>query len=227
MTGHFSFLAVMAKRLSKLQRDNSGLALIEFAASLPFILTISLTGAELTNYATTKMRVSQVALHLADHSSRMGSGTALAVTQINESDINDALTGAGLQGGTLDLYKHGRVIVSSVQGETAPTNPSGKYQIAWQRCRGVKVYNSSYGKAGDTNLSGVGPVGRQVTAPENGAVMFIEVAYDYQPLFTASVVPTVQIVQIAAMTVRDTRDLTKVYNNNGAPASTCNIYSAT
>ncbi len=45
--------------------DSSGLAMIEFAASLPFILLISLTGAELTNYATTKMRVSQVALQLA------------------------------------------------------------------------------------------------------------------------------------------------------------------
>ncbi len=201
--------------------DSSGLAMIEFAASLPFILLISLTGAELTNYATTKMRVSQVALQLADNVSRIGNGTLLSAKSVRESDINDALTGAGVQAGALDLYTHGRVIVSSVEGETYPTNPSGEFRIRWQRCRGAKEHDSTYGNEGDHDLTGVGPVGRQVTAPDNGAVIFVEVAYDYQPLFTDRVIPNPEIVEIAAMTVRDTRDLTQIYNTEGVAASTC------
>lgn len=214
--------------LRRLRSDCSGLALVEFAASLPFILLISLTGAELTNYASTKMRVSQVALQLADNVARIGNGSLLSNKTVKEMNINDALTGAGLQAGTLDLYDHGRVIVSSVEGETFPTNPSGEYRIRWQRCRGTKVHNSTYGDAGDDNLTGVGPSGRQVTAPDNGAVIFVEVAYDYQPLFTNTVIPNPEIVEVAAMTVRDTRDLagptgstTGIYNDEGVTISSC------
>ena len=50
----------------RLRQDTSGLALLEFAFILPVVLTMSLTGAELTNYITTKMRVGQLALQLAD-----------------------------------------------------------------------------------------------------------------------------------------------------------------
>jgi len=220
------FLSFM-RILQALRDDRSGLALIEFAASLPFILLLSLTGAELTNYASTKMQVSQAALHLADHVARIGNGSLLSAKTVREMDINDALTGAGLQAGTLDLYTHGRVIVSSVEGETFPTNPSGEYRIRWQRCRGAKTHASSYGIAGDDDLAGVGPVGRQVTAPVNGAVIFVEVAYNYQPLFTNTIIPNPEIVQIAAMTVRDTRDLAGpsgsdgIYNTEGVTVSTC------
>lgn len=217
-------ISSMARRirahLRALRSDRSGLALVEFAASLPFILLISLSGAELTNYASTKMRVSQAALHLADHVARIGNGSLLSAKTVREMDINDALTGTGLQAGALDLYTHGRVIISSVEGETFPTNPSGEFRIRWQRCRGAKVHASSYGDAGDVDLAGVGPAGRQVTAPVNGAVIFVEVAYDYQPLFTNTIIPNTEIVEIAAMTVRDTRDLT------GPTGSTTGIYNA-
>lgn len=217
----------MKQSFKALRDDTSGLALIEFAAALPFLLLISLTGAELTNYATTKMRVSQVALHLADHISRVGVGSLLTAKQVHEVDINDALTGAGLQGGGIDLYQNGRVIISSVEGETAPVNTSGEYKIAWQRCRGLKNYTSSYGNQGDEDLDGVGPTGRKVVAPDNGAVIFVEVSYDYQPLFKADLVPSTQIVEIAAMTVRDTRDLTQVYNTAGVTQANCAVFSAT
>jgi len=219
---------ILKRRLAALRSDTSGLALIEFAASLPFILLLSLTGAELTHYATTKMRVSQVALHLADHMSRVGIGSLLTARQVHEADINDALTGAGLQGGNLDIYTNGRVIVSSIEGETYPTNPSGEYRVRWQRCRGNLSHNPSYGDAGDEDLAGYGPVGRQVVAPENGAVIFVEVAYEYQPLFSDSAVPRVKMVEIAAMTVRDTRDLqgpsgstTGIYNTAAVTVSSC------
>lgn len=214
------------RRLADLRTDTGGMALIEFAASLPFILLLSLGGAELTNYATTKMRVSQVALHLADDVSRIGNGSLLSARTVREIDINDTLTGAGLQAGGLDIYQHGRVIISSVEGETAPTNPSGEYKIAWQRCRGLKNHTSSYGAAGDDDLAGVGPAGRQVVAPENGAVIFVEVAYDYQPIFPNQMIPNRQIVEIAAMTVRDTRDLTQIYNAEAVTISSCANFTA-
>lgn len=201
-------------------RDRSAIAFTEFAYALPIFLTLGLTGAEITNYVTTKMRASQVALHAADHASRMGSGSLLAAKTISESQINDVLTGAGLQAGNMALYTHGRVIISSLEPVANP-NPSRRYRIAWQRCRGAATQTSSYGVAGQTNMTGMGPAGRQVTAPEGGATMFVEVHYTYQPLISARFLPNVQMSLIASMMVRDRRDLTRIYNAESAPVSAC------
>ena len=45
-------------RLASLRRETRAVAMLEFALSLPVVLTLALTGAELTNYITTRMRVS-------------------------------------------------------------------------------------------------------------------------------------------------------------------------
>ena len=206
--------------LRALIRDRSAVALIEFAYSLPVFLLIALSGAEITNYATTKMRLSQVALHVADHAARMGDGSLLAAKTISETQINDVLTGAGLQAGNLNLYANGRVILSSLEPVANP-NVSNRFRIAWQRCRGSLNRASSYGSNGTTNMTGMGPAGRQVTAAEGGATMFVEVHYRYQPILSDSLAPSLDIREIASMMVRDRRDLTQIYNVEGATVSSC------
>lgn len=214
---------------TRLRDDRSGLALLEFAFSLPIVLTMSLTGAELTNYITTRMRVSQVALQLADNAARIGSGTVLQTKKITETDINDLLTGAGLQAGELNLYGRGRVIVSDLEAD--PSN-SGKYKIMWQRCSGTRTaWTSSYGKVGDTsgsdrgnNLTGMGPTGRQITSPPGGATMFVEVRYEYRPIVNTSLTRQwtgAELKEFASMMVRDNRDLSQIYNTANAPVARC------
>ncbi|MEA3016899.1 MAG: hypothetical protein QOI38_1621, partial [Sphingomonadales bacterium] len=183
-------------------------------------LLIALTGAELTNYATVKMRVSQVALHVADHAARMGNGSLLAAKTISETQINDVLTGAGLQAGNLDLYPNGRVILTNLEPMANP-NTNSQYRITWQRCRGSSTRPSSYGVTGNTNMTGIGPAGRQVTAADGGATMFVEVHYRYQPILSASLAPSLDISEIASMMVRDRRDLSQIYNSEAAPVSNC------
>jgi len=211
--------------IRRLGGDSSGLALIEFAYVLPIMVTISMTGAELTNYITTKMRVSQLALQIADNASRIGTDTVLSTKQISEAQINDMLTGAGLQSGTLDLFAHGRVIVSSLQPVANP-NTTNRFLIEWQRCRGVKAITSSYGLEGDTDLDGITANGQLITAPDNGAVIFVQISYDYQPIIGLSFTKLTAINEVAAMTVRDDRDTSTVYNTENVTPSTCNTYSA-
>ncbi len=213
-------IANLSRGLKRLRCDTSGLALIEFAFAMPILMVLGLTGAEVTNYITTRMRVSQVALHLADNSARIGTGSQLAAKTITETDINDLLTGAGLHAGELDLFTHGRVVISSVEPVAKP-NTSNRFKIAWQRCRGAHGYGPQYGEQGDTGLVGVGPVGQQVTAPDNGAAMFVEVAYRYQPLIDGDLAPDLEIREVASMLVRDTRDLREVYNNENAEEAFC------
>lgn len=207
-------------RLRHLLRNRRAVALTEFALGLPVFLGLTLTGAELTNFIITKMRISQVALQVADNAARMGSGSLLSAKTVSETDINDLLAGADLQAEGLDLYTHGRVILSDLEPVSSP-NSTNRYKIVWQRCRGSATYPSSFGKAGDTGLTGMGPAGRQAFAPDNGATMFVEVFYRYQPLVQASLAPSETIVETASMMVRDRRDLTQIYNAEKASRSTC------
>lgn len=211
--------------LRRLRANTSGLAMVEFAFAAPILLTLSLTGAELTNYITTKMRMSQLALHLADNAARIGSGSQLSAKRISEADINDLFIGAGLQSGELDLYENGRVIISSLEPMANP-NANGTYRIRWQRCRGEKTaHESTYGEAGDTDLAGMGIPGRLATAPENGITMFVEVYYEYQPLLGERLAPSTRMIEIGSMMVRDRRDtvggVDGVYPVAGVTPSSC------
>jgi Flp pilus assembly protein TadG len=220
----------------RLRHDKSGLALLEFAFALPIFMIMALTGAEMTNYITTKMRASQLALQLADNAARMGNSTSAQLqVQISEADINDLFTGAQLQSGEMDLTTNGRVILSSLEPVASP-NTTSKYKIRWQRCFGLKTHPSTYGAAGDTNLTGMGPLGppsRQVTAQDDNATMFVELYYVYKPLIgLGTLAPNTTFTEIASMAVRDRRDLSDdstttnlhpngIYKVTGVTASTC------
>jgi Flp pilus assembly protein TadG len=228
----------LSRHLRALRRDQSGLALLEFAFITPIFLVLSLSGAEVTNYVITRMRISQIALHLADNAARIGNGSLLQAKTITEADINDLLTGTGMQSGELNLYGKGRVTISSVEPVANP-NTTNRYRIRWQRCRGLKsdaAYRSRYTTA-DTNITGAGPAGKaEVTAQDGGATMYVEVSYEYTPLVgnafsRAGGAFSPRITEVASMMVRDRRDLVGgnngVYPVTGVTASTCNLYTAT
>lgn len=204
--------------------DTRGLALIEFALCLPIFILMIMTGAEITNYTITRMRVSQLALQIADNAARMGNGTMLQQKTVNEADILDVFSGANLQAAKLDLRTRGRVILSSVEPQANP-NTSNRYRIRWQRCYGTVVHPSSWGVAGDQNKTGMGPAGNESIAQDNNATMFVEVFYRYKPLIWPQLAPSETMREFASMSVRDRRDLTGgnngVYPVTGVTAATC------
>jgi hypothetical protein len=76
----------------------------------------------------------------------------------------------------------------------------------------------------------MGPAGEQVSAPAGGAVIFVEVAYDYQPLIGLTFAQNRKITSIASFMVRDSRDLSQIYQRDPLKPSTiakCNVYDAT
>ena len=221
-------LAPMA-RLRALRRDRSGVALTEFALALPLLLAAGLGGIETANLAVTTLRVNQVAMQIADNASRIGDTSSLENRKIYESDINDLLLGSNIQAGaSIDLYEHGRVIVSSL--EVVPDTDDQQY-IHWQRCKGTKNHPSSYGAQGAglaSGLPGMGPPGEEVMAQRGEAVIFVEVSYDYQPLVPGFFQTSRVISSTSAYTVRDSRDLTRIYQRDaGAPDAVagCGVYS--
>lgn len=167
---------LMTHLLKQLKGDTSGLALVEFALSLPILLMMGLGGTELAHMALATERVNQIAMLVADNASRVR-------TTIDETDVNEIMTGAKLMGESIGFSANGRIILSDIQNN--PLN-TGQW-IRWQRCTGAKNVSSTYGSAGDgwqdTSLqTGVGPTGNKVSAAAGTIVMFVEVVYDYQPI---------------------------------------------
>lgn len=217
-------LHVAAKRLRRLGRGegtgSAGVAIMEFALVLPVLITLGFYGTEVAYMATINMQISQMATSAADNSSRLGQtdNSAVAPT-VTAAQVDSVMTGALLQGSAYNFSTRGRIIISSLERDTA----TGRQYIHWQRCRGSLARTSYYGTQGygltGATLTGMGAAGHQVTAPAGTAVMFVEVFYSYNPLFGNVFVSPTEFHREAALLVRDSRDLT-VIPGNGSSACT-------
>jgi hypothetical protein len=206
----------------KLAVSCHGNAILEFALVLPLIVAVSGGGLELANYMILRRKISDIASQVADNASRMGEGSGLAAKQVREIDVNDVFTGAAMQAKDIDLHLNGRIILSSLE-----TNPDGGQWIHWQRCYGQKSHPSSYGDQGigatGKGFAGMGPADSRVSAFEDNAVMFVEVAYSYVPIMPFKLVEFDDIVEISSFNVRDARDLGALLN----PAPEAEVSSCT
>jgi hypothetical protein len=199
-------MSAMIKHFARLWRDRRGISAVEFAICLPLLLFTTLTVMELVNFVLVRQQISQLALQVADNASRIGTQNTVQ-SQIDEKQVNDLFRGADLQSGGLDIATNGRIILSSLEVDDAP--PKGQY-IHWQRCYGAFNYSSSYGAQntgkGNNSFKKMGPSNGSVTALPGIPAMFVEIAYQYQPLISPYFVPTAPIQETAAMLVRDSRD---------------------
>ncbi|KWV96402.1 TadE/TadG family type IV pilus assembly protein [Erythrobacter sp.] len=166
--------------LRALRRDTRGLALTEFAFAAPVFLTLVLTGLELSNLALAHLRVSQMAMTVADNAGRVTTG-------IDEANIYEVFTGAEYVGNGLDFAANGRVVLSSLEHNGQTGSDEGQ-TIVWQRCWGdATTVQPAYGVEGDgadddSLESGLGSGTDTITALPDTAVMFVEATYAYQPL---------------------------------------------
>ena len=216
--------------LRRLAASRSGVAATEFAIVLPFLLGVGLMGLEVANRAVVQMQVSQLASQIADNASRIGDTSTLQNRKIYESDLNDLFRGAQIQGGgRIRLFENGRVIISSL--EVVPDTDDQQY-IHWQRCLGMKNHTSTYGVEGDGldgGLPGMGPAGEEVWAFPDEAVIFVEIAFDYESLVGETFGYSDVVTATASFTVRDDRDLAQVYQrdpDNPDPVASCDVFES-
>lgn len=165
--------------LRRLWRDEGGVAFIEFAYAAPVFLVLVLVGLETANLALAHMRVSNIAMTVADNAGRTMSG-------VDEAHIYEVFAGAATIGEGIDFEANGRVVLSSIEENGLNGGNEGQ-KITWQRCWGDLDVDPSYGVEGDGAADsslpdGLGPEGNTIAALPDTAVMFAEVTYDYQPL---------------------------------------------
>ena len=213
-------LANLFGAAKRLRRDRSGVSMVEFALVLPVLLTLGLYGTEIARLATTKMKVSQIALSLADNASRLGQTDNSGVTPtISENDVDAVLAGALRQGLGIGLEGNGRVILSSLEYDDA----EDKQFIHWQRCQGDLDRESTYGNDTDKNgingpeITGMGKGTTQITADSGSAVMYVEIYYEYQPLFENPFGSGKRMFrEEAAFLIRDDRNLEPGLTGSGS-----------
>ncbi|KPF55419.1 hypothetical protein J2792_000438 [Novosphingobium capsulatum] len=202
--------------LRRLARNTSAVTVVELGVSLPFVMVMALGSMEMVNLGILHVRLNQLAISVADNASRAKQSVVGGAPMFREFDVNQVFTGAALSVEDLNFPVNGRVILSSLE-----TNSSGGQWIHWQRCWGSNKYVSRYGVQGTgstgTSFAGMGQP-TPITVESPYAMMYVEVAYNYQPLFFGTVFKTTVIRKDAAMYVRDDRDLTQIYNP--APAVT-------
>jgi hypothetical protein len=220
--------AAKSGSLSSIIRDKHGLALIEFAFSLPIFVGLGFYGVEVANLAISQMKVSQITLNIADNASRIGTmNSQLGAKQVMESQINDVFQAADIQGGKFNLYGQGRTVISSLE-----TNGQGGQTIMWQRCKGHLGEESSYGEedTGKTGggFTGMGPAAERISALPGAAIMYVETFYEYEPLFGEMFMEARILRQEAAYIVRDQRQIgTKpVGDASETRKSTCEKYDS-
>lgn len=231
----------------QLKRNESGVAMVELAVSLPFFLGLVVGGVETANYASVIMQINQITLHTADAAARIGTTTPSANKTISEAQINDVFQGSLREGKRINLggnhdytdpsskvkstRGNARIILSSVEEVAAFDASAPRYRIRWQRCAGsATFYKSNYGTTSTArSITGIGPVGRQASPPPGGVLMFVEMQYYFKPMIINgfSNLTDRTISQVASMVVRENRDTVGptgsdgIYNNEKVAVSTC------
>lgn len=202
------FPARRLRRLARrLHRDERGVSILELALVLPVMLTLGLYGTELAYMTTVDMQVSMIATSVADNASRLGQTDNSSVTPtVTEAQVDSVMKGALAEGAPFVFKENGRIILSSLE-----KTGNGKQYIHWQRCAGDLKHGSAYGGEGagktGATLDGMGKTGHKIYAATNSAVMYVEVYYDYQPLFGTAFVSNPTFHHEAAYLIRDDRNL--------------------
>ncbi|MFN3456860.1 MAG: TadE/TadG family type IV pilus assembly protein [Novosphingobium sp.] len=204
--------------MRKLLGNSSGVSTVELALTLPFILSIALYGIEVAYMNAVDMKLSEIALSLADNASRIGQTDNSVVTPtVSEGDINEVMSGAEAQADGLEFATRGKIILTSLERDSA----TGKQYIRWQRCYGALARQSAYGNATTRNgltgtpLAGMGSGSTKITASANSAVMFVEIYYQYEGLLGTMFVGNPVMRKEGAFLIRDNRNLTPGVTGTG------------
>ena len=204
--------------LRRLREDERGLAFVEFAFAAPILLFATLGGLEVANYALAHLRVSQIAMTVADNAGRVTTG-------IDEANIHEVFAGANVIGESIEFEANGRIVLSSLQ-ENGRNGANRGQMINWQRCWGDLSVEPAYGLEDDGRddsslAQGLGPADNRISSAPGTAVMFAEVSYDYQPLISSTILPmTTRIRHESAFNVRG-RQNNNISNAQSLPENSC------
>jgi Flp pilus assembly protein TadG len=161
------------QKLTSLRRAQEGVAYLEFAITLPFLVAIFLGAVEITRYIILVQKVEKASQALSD--------LVAQSEDITTTQLNQLILAAGQIVQPFDFGPNGYAIVTSVT--RTGTDPA---VVNWQ-------YASSGSSGGWTHASLIGTPGNTATLPtgftvaDRENVIFAEVYYNFSPIIVSSV----------------------------------------
>jgi TadE-like protein len=177
-----------SRNLNRLDRQQRGVATIELALSLPLLLIVFFYGSfELWQMMSASLRLDRT-------TNQVSASAARAPVGITEGEVTSILKAAERSVLPTELYKHGRVIISAVEGKASQ-------KILWQRCMGdLTSFKGSIGGVGEkakyTKLKFGGP-------PEDVILIVTESQYEHGIALARSFFPTAKLEHSAVAVGRD------------------------
>jgi hypothetical protein len=175
----------MLGRLRRLRRDIAGLALIEFAYTLPIFVGFGLVGIEFANVVLARQKAERIAATIADQ---------VASNQVppNERQIRDMFEAVDLIAAPFDFNDNGNVIVTAVVGVRDTDDDEIQNKVAWQRCRVKDSFESQFGEqwSGSDDVA-EGPeieLPNDIELRQNQMVILTEVFFPYDEIVSTQLV---------------------------------------
>ena len=169
------------QNIKKLIHNNKGIAAVEFALALPFLLSLFIGSYELARYMLINAKLENVSYTISDIITQQTSLTTAQLDQYMVASTQITLPYDFADGG-------GTVIVSAVYKDENLANPT----VSWQ------YYYGQTGRAstiGTVNNNATLPVGFALNDKEN--IIVTEVFYDFVPIFSAFSIGTANVYKTA------------------------------
>lgn len=175
----------MASLHNRLRRAQEGMAYLEFAITLPFLVLLFMGAVELTRYIIIVQKVEKATMTVSDvvaQSETIGTTQLNTLVEAAEKIMLPYAFGSG-----------GYVIVSCVSktGTAAP-------KVLWQYKGGGTWTKTS--QVGAVSANAVLPSG--FTMVDKESVIIAEVFYNYTPMFSSNVLSPGQIYKLAVFRPR-------------------------
>ena len=179
---------MMQKPLRKIYqylRAQEGVAYLEFALSLPFMLALFMGSVEVTRYIIIAQKVEKSSVTVSD--------VVAQSKTIGTTELNQLVTAVSEVMQPFSFGNNGYVVITSVSkvGTNAP-------MVNWQyRGGGTWTQNS---QVGSTGLTATLPNG--LTLNDKDTVIIAEVFYNYQPIIVNNTIAGRQIYKLAVFKPR-------------------------
>jgi Flp pilus assembly protein TadG len=161
------------------KRAQEGVAYIEFAITLPFLLALFMGSVDVTRYILIAQKVEKVSFTVSDIVSQYDT--------MSTAQLDVLIQAAGEVMKPYTFGAGGYVIVSSVT-KTGTASP----RVNWQYTGGGSWTRPS--QIGSTGNVAILPAGFTMNSGEN--VIFAEVFYNYSPIINSSVIGAGQVYKV-------------------------------
>ena len=155
-------------------RSRSGLAYLEFAVTLPFLLALMLGAVEVTRYVLITQKVEKTSMTISD--------LVAQSTTIKTSDLDNIFLAGPQVMEPYSFNKNGYIIVTSVT-QTGAETPANQPIVQWQYAGGGSMVETTH--IGAAGAKAVLPAGFTLNDKDN--IIITEVFYQFTPLLNTMI----------------------------------------